>query len=55
LASQQKEKRKKKGLLISGKQNTKGGRAVSKNKTPAGAGIPFFEVTTQGRTKGEAK
>jgi hypothetical protein len=42
LPSQQKE-RKKKRLPISGKQNTKGGRAVSKNKTAAGAGTPFFE------------
>jgi len=43
LASQQKEKKKKKKRLpISGKQNTNGGRAVSKNKTAAGAGTPFF-------------
>jgi hypothetical protein len=42
-----KQKRKKKGLFISGKQNTKEGRAVSKNKTPAGADITFLE-TTQG-------
>jgi hypothetical protein len=49
------EKEKGGGLPISAKQNTQGGRAVSKNKTPGGSGIPFFEVTNQGSTKSEAK
>jgi hypothetical protein len=47
LATQQKKEKRKKGLPISGKQNTEGGRLVSKNKTPARAGITFTE-TTQG-------
>jgi hypothetical protein len=44
LASQQKEKKKEKkgGLPISRKQNTKGGRAASKNKTPTRECITFF-------------
>jgi hypothetical protein len=49
LASQQKKKRVGRGrregglFSISRKQNRNGGRAVPKNKTPAGASIPFFE------------